>query len=147
MGFGVKEKGSPAFEEFLEWLGQKVTLKGWTKYSGGLDTTGIILCIHLSLPLPSLSSLLYSFFHSFIHFFSDCQILENRTGTHSIFTEYSGFEIMFHVSTLLPLVPGDEQQVELISSFVCFCIVFFCDKVLLSDSWNENVILGMISSQ
>lgn len=30
---------SPHFEEFLETLGEKVELKGWEKYSGGLDTT------------------------------------------------------------------------------------------------------------
>lgn len=29
--------GSAAFETFLELLGQKVTLKGWTKFPGGLD--------------------------------------------------------------------------------------------------------------
>lgn len=28
---------SPAFEEFLEFLGEKVRLKGWDKYNGGLD--------------------------------------------------------------------------------------------------------------
>lgn len=39
------EEGSPAFEEFLELLGQKVTLKGFTKYRAQLDnktdTTGV----------------------------------------------------------------------------------------------------------
>lgn len=37
-------------------------------------------------------------------------LLENRNGTHSIYTEFWGNEVMFHVSTLLPYVPNDEQQ-------------------------------------
>jgi hypothetical protein len=32
------EHASPAFEEFLEFLGSKVALQGFTGYSGGLDT-------------------------------------------------------------------------------------------------------------
>ncbi|KAL7301678.1 hypothetical protein TKK_0005680 [Trichogramma kaykai] len=34
------ETGSPAFERFLEVLGQKIRLKGWDKYRGGLDVKG-----------------------------------------------------------------------------------------------------------
>jgi Rap/ran-GAP protein len=34
------------------------------------------------------------------------------TGTHSVYTEWSGFEVMFHVSTLLPYNPRDTQQIE-----------------------------------
>jgi hypothetical protein len=30
--------GSPAFDEFLAFLGNKIQLKGWKKYAGGLDT-------------------------------------------------------------------------------------------------------------
>jgi hypothetical protein len=29
--------GSKDFDEFLDMLGEKVQLKGWTKYNGGLD--------------------------------------------------------------------------------------------------------------
>ncbi|KNC98044.1 uncharacterized protein SPPG_06458 [Spizellomyces punctatus DAOM BR117] len=36
----------------------------------------------------------------------------NMTGTHSIYTKWQGYEIMFHVSTLLPYIPGDRQQLE-----------------------------------
>lgn len=28
---------SPNFEEFLQFLGEKIRLKGWDKYRGGLD--------------------------------------------------------------------------------------------------------------
>jgi hypothetical protein len=34
--FGT-QGGSPAYEEFLEFLGERITLEGWSKYRGGLD--------------------------------------------------------------------------------------------------------------
>jgi len=35
----------------------------------------------------------------------------NSTGTESIYTVYEGHEIMFHVSTLLPISKENKQQV------------------------------------
>eukprot|EP00061_Rhincodon_typus_P019021 g48451.t1 len=68
------EEAGPAFEEFLEQLGEKVLLKGFTKYAAQLDTkTG-------------------------------------STGTHSLYTTYQDYEIMFHVSTMLPYTPNNRQQ-------------------------------------
>jgi len=67
---------SPEFYEFLEFIGDKVQLKGWTSYKGGLDV------------------------HS------------DTTGTHSIFTQYEGISVMFHVAPMLPTNPKDPQQVE-----------------------------------
>jgi hypothetical protein len=66
--------GSEDYERFLTLLGDKIQLKGWTKFAGGLD----------------------------------CK--ENTTGTHSIFTTWNDYEIMFHVATMLP-TEGNEQQV------------------------------------
>jgi len=34
------------------------------------------------------------------------------TGRHSIYTEFQGLEIMFHVATYIPFTPEDRQQVE-----------------------------------
>ncbi|XP_076182297.1 GTPase-activating Rap/Ran-GAP domain-like protein 3 isoform X2 [Ptiloglossa arizonensis] len=34
------EKGSPGFENFLEILGERIKLKNWDKYRGGLDVKG-----------------------------------------------------------------------------------------------------------
>ncbi|XP_012254157.2 GTPase-activating Rap/Ran-GAP domain-like protein 3 isoform X2 [Athalia rosae] len=34
------EKGSPEFHRFLEILGERIRLKGWDKYRGGLDVKG-----------------------------------------------------------------------------------------------------------
>ena len=36
-------EGSPAFEDFLTWLGTKISLEGWDRYTGGLDTRGTVL--------------------------------------------------------------------------------------------------------
>uniref|UniRef100_A0A0M3KCI8 Rap-GAP domain-containing protein n=1 Tax=Anisakis simplex TaxID=6269 RepID=A0A0M3KCI8_ANISI len=38
--FQILENGSPAFEEFLDFLGQRVRLKGFDQYKGGLDIRG-----------------------------------------------------------------------------------------------------------
>ncbi|KAL6075929.1 GTPase-activating Rap/Ran-GAP domain-like protein 3 [Balamuthia mandrillaris] len=72
----TNEKGSEAFEEFLEVIGERITLKGWNRFRAGLNVT------------------------------------DNLTGTHSIYTDYNGFEVMFHVSTYIPFTTADAQQVE-----------------------------------
>lgn len=35
----------------------------------------------------------------------------DSTGTHSLYTTYQDHEIMFHVSTMLPYTPNNQQQV------------------------------------
>lgn len=62
------------FQEFLSLIGQRVRLKGWNKYKGGLDTQ------------------------------------TDSTGTHSIYTEFEGAEIMFHVGVELPSSPSNPSQ-------------------------------------
>ncbi|KAM9062675.1 signal-induced proliferation-associated 1-like protein 1 isoform 3-T8 [Sarcophilus harrisii] len=68
------ESAGPAFEEFLQLLGERVRLKGFEKYRAQLDTK------------------------------------TDSTGTHSLYTTYKDYEIMFHVSTLLPYTPNNKQQ-------------------------------------
>ena len=53
---------------------------------------------------------------------------DDITGKESIYTEFQGFEIMFHVSTLLPFHPDDPQKLErkfvhLKSSFLGFFLL------------------------
>eukprot|EP00027_Filamoeba_sp_ATCC50430_P004823 CAMPEP_0168560428 /NCGR_PEP_ID=MMETSP0413-20121227/11055_1 /TAXON_ID=136452 /ORGANISM="Filamoeba nolandi, Strain NC-AS-23-1" /LENGTH=851 /DNA_ID=CAMNT_0008591729 /DNA_START=131 /DNA_END=2682 /DNA_ORIENTATION=- len=72
----ANEHGSPAFDEFLDFLGDKIPLQGWLGYRGDLD------------------------------------VKENSTGEYSVFRRWKGYEIMFHVSTLLPYTPGAEQQLH-----------------------------------
>ncbi|XP_045065070.1 signal-induced proliferation-associated 1-like protein 1 isoform X3 [Coregonus clupeaformis] len=68
------EKAGPALEEFLQLLGERVRLQGFTKYRAQLDTK------------------------------------TDSTGTHSLYTAYRDYEIMFHVSTMLPYTPNNKQQ-------------------------------------
>ncbi|XP_069738331.1 signal-induced proliferation-associated 1-like protein 3 [Phaenicophaeus curvirostris] len=68
------EEAGPAFEEFLELLGEKVCLRAFSKYAAQLDTK------------------------------------TDSTGTHSLYTTYQDYEIMFHVSTMLPYTPNNRQQ-------------------------------------
>eukprot|EP01087_Luapelamoeba_hula_P022617 TRINITY_DN815_c0_g1_i3.p1 TRINITY_DN815_c0_g1~~TRINITY_DN815_c0_g1_i3.p1 ORF type:complete len:805 (-),score=121.04 TRINITY_DN815_c0_g1_i3:103-2517(-) len=67
-------EGSPAFEEFLKFIGDKIPLVGHIGYAGGLA------------------------------------VFDDSTGKHSIYTRMREFEIMFHVSTYIPITP-DIQQV------------------------------------
>ncbi|KAM3605972.1 uncharacterized protein V6R79_008199 [Siganus canaliculatus] len=68
------ESAGPALEEFLDLLGQRVRLKGFTKYRAQLDNK------------------------------------TDSTGTHSLYTTYKDYELMFHVSTMLPYTPNNRQQ-------------------------------------
>ncbi|XP_067241733.1 signal-induced proliferation-associated 1-like protein 2 isoform X2 [Chanodichthys erythropterus] len=68
------ENAGPALDEFLDLLGQRVRLKGFTKYRAQLDNK------------------------------------TDSTGTHSLYTTYKDYELMFHVSTLLPYTPNNRQQ-------------------------------------
>uniref|UniRef100_A0A8C5TMR9 Signal induced proliferation associated 1 like 3 n=1 Tax=Malurus cyaneus samueli TaxID=2593467 RepID=A0A8C5TMR9_9PASS len=68
------EEAGPALDEFLTLLGEKVSLKSFTKYAAQLDTK------------------------------------TDSTGTHSLYTTYQDYEIMFHVSTMLPYTPNNRQQ-------------------------------------
>ncbi|XP_049590689.1 rap1 GTPase-activating protein 1 isoform X4 [Syngnathus scovelli] len=69
-------KESPAFLEFLDFLGQTIELHDFKGFRGGLDVT------------------------------------HGQTGTESVYTNFHGKEIMFHVSTKLPYTEGDSQQLQ-----------------------------------
>ncbi|XP_019713101.1 rap1 GTPase-activating protein 1 isoform X9 [Hippocampus comes] len=73
--FGNMEE-SPAFVEFLDFLGQNIELHDFKGFRGGLDVT------------------------------------HGQTGTESVYTNFHGKEIMFHVSTKLPYTEGDSQQLQ-----------------------------------
>ena len=44
-------------------------------------------------------------------FTCNCFPSADSTGTHSLYTNYKDYEIMFHVSTMLPYTPNNKQQV------------------------------------
>lgn len=62
----------------------------------------------------------------------------DSTGTHSLYTTYKDYELMFHVSTMLPYTPNNRQQVSklhtLISSSrlpcLLYCVVSRCLMVV-----------------
>jgi len=70
------ENCSDLFKQFLLFLGDYVTLKGFTGFRGGLD------------------------------------IKSDACGPQSIYTKFSGVEVMFHVAPLLPHNENDVQHVE-----------------------------------
>jgi len=72
----LDEESSKPYQDFLAFLGERITLKGWDKYRAGLD------------------------------------VVSNNTGTHSVYYCYHEYQIMYHVATLLPNQPADEQKVE-----------------------------------
>ena len=67
---------SPAMEEFMQLLGQVITLSDHQGYRGGLDTK------------------------------------HGQTGQHALYETFRGCEVIFHVSTLLPYVESDPQQLQ-----------------------------------
>lgn len=97
-------KSSMAFKEFCLMMGDKIELKEWPFFSGGLDTKS------------------------------------DRTGRASIYTQHSGYEIMFHVSTMLPWNDSDFQQIDRkrhIGNDVV--IIVFVDEDV-KDSWSPSSI-------
>lgn len=42
-------------------------------------------------------------------------VAADSTGTHSLYTTYKDYELMFHVSTMLPYTPNNRQQVSRLS--------------------------------
>ena len=80
--FFANETGSPDFDEFCDFIGEKVALLDFQGYAGGLSKT------------------------------------DNLSGTHTVYTRYGNaqagqeIEVVFHVSTMLPNDPNDEQKIE-----------------------------------
>lgn len=61
------------------------------------------------------------------------------TGEKSVYVKFKGFEVMYHVATLLPYSNIDMQQLERMSS-----IIFLCVLVFLTTSSQESGILETI---
>ena len=89
---------------------------------------------HPSPPLPGDEVPLFGF----DGFLGGLDNTSNLTGEASIYTNFAGHEIMYHVSTLLPYSPKDPQQVRCgqvtcmshdtacTMQFVCTCVVLQC---------------------
>ncbi|XP_061829023.1 signal-induced proliferation-associated 1-like protein 3 [Nerophis lumbriciformis] len=46
----------------------------------------------------------------FTKYAAQLDIKTDSTGTHSLYTAYQGYEVMFHISTMLPYMPNNPQQ-------------------------------------
>jgi len=73
--------------------------------------------------------------------------IEGKTGEYSYYTNYCGYEIMFHVSTLLPYNENDPQQVffffPIIFLFFFFFISFYFIFLFFYFSLRKKDILEM----
>jgi hypothetical protein len=87
--FYNNETGSQEFEEFLEFLGDRVPLTGW----GG----------HIQVPV--VSGFVFSTTASSPH-----RQQKRKSEVYCYYTEYRDFELTFHVSTLLPFSTDDDNQ-------------------------------------
>lgn len=97
-------EAGPAFEEFLALLGEKVCLRGFSQYAAQLD-------IKSRSPSAREGSWPQGHCSSCSELCPVCHFAADSTGTHSLYTTYQGYEIMFHVSTMLPYTPNNRQQV------------------------------------
>jgi len=70
------EHGSQAFEEFLNIMGDRIELKGFNGYTGGLNT------------------------------------MSDANGKESVYIKWRNYQIMYHVSTLIPFKNYNPQQIE-----------------------------------
>nr|XP_029536319.1 LOW QUALITY PROTEIN: signal-induced proliferation-associated 1-like protein 3 [Oncorhynchus nerka] len=50
------------------------------------------------------------FLRGFTNYAAQLDTKTDSTGTHSLYTTYQGYEVMFHVSTMLPYMPNNPQQ-------------------------------------
>ncbi|KAM3185810.1 hypothetical protein ACTXT7_005626 [Hymenolepis weldensis] len=101
------ETGSPQYQAFLRLLGDRIALKNWDRFKGGLD------------------------------------VKTETTGTESIYTIYEGHEIMFHVSTLLPISTDNQQQIERkrhIGNDIVNIIFFDTNDVEKPLSWKPSMM-------
>ena len=93
--FIIIATASPELDEFLDFIGQRVRMKGFDGYRAQLDNKSEEKLVYV-----------YQYDHMTSH-----DPTADTTGEHSIYTEYNNCEIMFHVSTLLPYQDNHKQQV------------------------------------
>ncbi|KAG5462707.1 MAG: hypothetical protein BJ554DRAFT_3941, partial [Olpidium bornovanus] len=94
--------GSAEFDAFLSVVGQKIRLRGWTGYAAGLDTKCMPATLLGSPPVHS-PNLWRRLIRS-----------PGNTGEFTVVNDstLAGYEVTYHVSTLLPYIEGDSQQIQ-----------------------------------
>lgn len=56
----IIENGSAEFEKFINLIGDKIRLKGWKRYRGGLDTSCKLFIFYFFIILPLLKAVKYT---------------------------------------------------------------------------------------
>src|SRR3990167_6954481 len=74
-----------------------------------MKATAVVL---MSLVFFSFPFFFFFFYLLFPFFNRFGNIAKGSTGKYSVATSYKGYPIMFHVSTYLPFIANDEQQLE-----------------------------------
>lgn len=109
------EGAGPALDEFLDLLGQRVRLKGFTKYRAQLDNKSKIKQIqtpaHTLLILLSADALLF-----LIVFLGCCDVLLSLR----VFNFYFPFSYIISLSNTMPFVLRSETLTDLPSPFLCY---------------------------
>ena len=113
------------FEEFLQLLGDKMRLRGFDKYKGGLGMLKSLIYVENKFPSHAWSThnitLNYQFRikkqkkHPLMIIscsFKISDTVHDLTGLYSVYTNWRNIEIMFHVSTQLPYEKHDPQKLQ-----------------------------------
>jgi hypothetical protein len=127
----ILESCTPEFMAFLDWLGKPVELQGWKGYRAGLDVIGkgaMCLVADDQQQVNQAGRCMLGCNHAYTHTLR--QVLGNgyyacifahpyylltigdTTGETSVYTNWNGYEIMYHCAPLMPFNPKDHHQVE-----------------------------------
>ncbi|CAB1347570.1 unnamed protein product [Coregonus sp. 'balchen'] len=69
-----------------------------------------VSCLRLALSTPKVTEQLLKLDEQGVSPRAVVSATTDSTGTHSLYTTYQGYEVMFHVSTMLPYMPNNPQQ-------------------------------------
>ncbi|EGC33613.1 hypothetical protein DICPUDRAFT_80637 [Dictyostelium purpureum] len=81
--------------------------------------------------------------NSFKGYRGGLDVNSNTTGTHSLYTSLNGYEVMFHVSTMLPHSKADSQQIERkrhLGNDIVIIIFYDCDPSDPIIPWDPSKI-------
>lgn len=81
--------------------------------------------------------------NSFKGYRGGLDVNNNTTGTHSLYTSLKGYEVMFHVSTMLPHSKADSQQIERkrhLGNDIVIIIFYDCDPSDPIIPWDPSTV-------
>jgi RAP1 GTPase activating protein 1 len=112
---------TPLFDEFLQILGDRVRLKGENERISALFSDRV-------------SYFLFHYALGFDKYKGGLDTVHDLTGLYSVYSNWRGIEIMFHVSTQLPYEKHDSQKVGKCFLFTCHFpfIAYQCRRTELS---------------